>query len=1386
MKLKLKIRNIKLLNFSTYLLLSCLATDAVADAISGLAQRPENLTCQAPDRPVTDYTTQQVFTSLTLTSPIFMMQPPGDSSRWFLAQRDGTIVSFDNNQTGTNQQEILNLQSYLQFTDLQTANDSQQAGITSFAIHPDFPATPYIYVAINAKPSATENVFSTLYRFSSTDGGQTFDPNSIETLLSVEVPTPWHHIGTVAFGLDGYLYIGLGEGEGVAANLAQDLTDLRGSILRIDIDAGDPYAIPSDNPLVGTGLKEEIYAWGFRNPWRFSFDRITGELWLGDVGPDNIEEVNYVVKGGNYGWNTVLGTECSVPGCDTSLFVNPVLELDHLLVIAIIGGYVYRGNDIPGLVGTYIFGNGSGKTIRSLQYDLNNNAIQSPLLDSPIVIHSFAEDLDGELYFFRAFAPRIYKIIPNTATGTSPFPTLLSETGCMDPADPTKPMPGVIPYNVNTILWSDGAEKSRWFAVPDGSTITLQPDGDFLFPIGTVLIKQFGFDDSPHETRLLVRHDDGFWGAYTYEWESDLSDAELVGSIGKSKVLPNGVNWSYPSQEQCFSCHTDIAGTDIGLEILQLNGDYLYPTSGITANQLTTFDHIGLLTNALPAPPAELPALTSIDNATASDKEKARSYIHANCSGCHRPGSLIQANWDARFSTSLENMNACDVIPDHGDLGSTDGRLIKPGDSVNSIISLRTLNLADKRMPPSGTSIIDPVGTQIIKNWIDSLNNCNKSNNVTIYEDGEDGSTNGWEIYDTDPVGSSITNVFDDVRQSQVIQLSSDGVKNGFWLRQDDYSLWQNNEQFIISWAGQFDEWFSITVEVDTADGRRYMTYHPKDTDDLGTVATVGFGLGSFAKDGLWHTFVRDLKADLALAQPENQLISIRTIRVRGSGRIDNIKLLEDTPNTLTDTDGDGLINIDELEIYGTDINKIDTDDDGLNDSDELAYWGSAWNIDYDIDGLNNLADSDSDNDGISDGYELTIGTDPAVSDGTLYENAEDGKIIRWNIFDNDPIGATISNVFDDARKSQVIELAGNKDLNGYELSFANNDSEFIVQWSSAFAEFYSVVVQLNTSAGTRYIIYQPTDTSTLGSGSNVAFGIGSQTRNGQWNTIIRDLQADLITAQPNVSIISVKRLLIRGSGRIDDIRLTSNFLFIDNDNDTLSDQDEIYLYRTSPTLVDTDNDGLNDGDELAYWGSAWNIDYDTDGLNNLIDNDSDDDNINDGDELDAGSDPADPGWVLYENAEDGKITRWSIYDNDPVGATVINIYDDARESQVIELAGNTNLNGYELSFANNSTKFTVQWSSAFSSYYSVVVQLNTSAGTRYMVYQPVDTNSLGSGGNIAFGIGTQTRDGQWNTTIRDLQADLIMAQPNVSINSVKRLLVRGNGRLDDIRLFSE
>jgi hypothetical protein len=418
-----------------------------------------------------------------------------------------------------------------------------------------------------------------------------------------------------------------------------------------------------------------------------------------------------------------------------------------------------------------------------------------------------------------------------------------------------------------------------------------------------------------------------------------------------------------------------------------------------------------------------------------------------------------------------------------------------------------------------------------------------------------------------------------------------------------------------------------------------------------------------------------------------------------------------------------------------------------------------------------------------------------------LADIIEAGNSEGWDVYDNDPPGATIANVDDPDRGSRVIEFTGSGTANGYRLrnpdgSWWNNGAHKVIQWSMKYSENYTVYVAVQTTDGFRYIRYNALDHDNLGTGTYIHHGLGTGSRDGNWHTFTRNLEHDLHDAQPENNLVAILGFLIRGSGRVDDIKTLASYpADLDSDGDGLTDLDEINIYATSPSRRDTDNDGIADQEEIAYWGSSWSEDADNDGIINLLDADSDNDGIGDGTEVNLGTNPADAASVsssiVYEDAEDGNTEGWDVYDNDPAAATIANVDDPDRGSRVIEFSGSGEANGYRLrnpggTWWNNGAHKVIQWSMKYSENYTIFIAVQTTDGFRYIKYNRLDHDNLGTGTYVHHGLGAGSRDGNWHTITRDLEQDLHDAQPDNDIVSILGFLIRGSGRVDDIKTLNQ
>lgn len=572
-----------------------------------------------------------------------------------------------------------------------------EAGLLGIAFDPGFSENGFVYLHFNRGINVRAGVVfqSVIARYKSNDGGATFDAASEKILLTVDQPFSNHNGGKIAFGPDRFLYIGLGDGGsgGDPKGNGQNKDVLLGKILRIDPNGGDPYGIPPSNPFANGGGAKEIYAYGIRNPWKFAFDATTGELWCADVGQGRFEEIDKIVLGGNFGWNTREGAHCYPAGaeCSADGFIDPVVEYGRSEGQSVSGGYVYRGSKIPGLLGKYVYGDFGSGAIWAVEQGGDGKAFGAKLAQSEFKISTFAQGPDGEMFVADFVTGRVHALVAGGGAPPAQEGALLSQTGCVDPAS------NLLPYDVASPLWSDGADKQRSLFVPEGKKIGASADGDFDVPPGSVAVKTFTIGGKKIETRLFVRYEDGGWAGYSYEWNDEQTDATLL-ATGKTKDVSGFGTWTFPSRGECFSCHTAAAGFTLGLE----------------ARQVDVAAFASLLDR-----PVTREAFPKLDPAD------GRAYLHSNCSMCHREGAGAGAAvMDLRFDRTVADTRSCNVDPSAGNLGIGDAKIVFPGDPSKSTLALRMRALDQNRMPPLASRKVDEAGTAAVESWIRSLTAC--------------------------------------------------------------------------------------------------------------------------------------------------------------------------------------------------------------------------------------------------------------------------------------------------------------------------------------------------------------------------------------------------------------------------------------------------------------------------------------------------------------------------------------------------------------------------------------------------------------------------------------------------------------------------------------
>ena len=706
----------------TILLASCGGGGGGGDAGGG--DDPKRVAPQLafPDESVEDgdVDIQRAYTSLSFDSPLSIQRAPGDGTHLYVAEQGGVIRVFDASNPATATSSV-----FLDLTDRTRANGEQ--GLLGLAFDPGYATNGFVYVNYSANANPDVNAGdSVISRFVVPDRALRVANRASEVqLLRFADRFQNHNGGDLAFGPDGMLYISSGDGGGSndPDSNAQNLNDLRGKILRISPRGTAAEIVPGDNPFVGVAGRDEIWAYGLRNPFRMSFDG--ARLWAGDVGQNAQEEIDLIVKGGNYGWRKFEGSLLNFPD-DPAIpnAIAPLFEYDHTQGGSITGGRVYRGGAIPVLEGVYIYGDFISGTVWALSEDAGVVTDNVRIGDVPNP-SSFGVDHDGEI-LITAYDGNLYRPVPAVDGGSDDtIPTQLSETGLFTDLTTLNPAPGVVPYEPNAPFWSDGALKRRWFAVP-GTTrrITYSETGNWQFPVGTVTVKHFEIRLANGtvkrlETRVFLNTANDGWQGFTYRWNDAGTDATLLDGAESVDLLVDDGNggtrnqtYEFPSRAQCQQCHTTVMGKVLGIRTSQLNG-------GSQGNQLLALSELGYFNRAV-GDPATLPVLPHPFTSSASPSNRARAYLETNCAQCHRPGGPTPVNMDLRASTPIAQTQTVGIAGQSGTVGGATVRIVANSKDTSLVWTRMNTLTEGERMPPLSSHVIDAQGLALIGAWIDA------------------------------------------------------------------------------------------------------------------------------------------------------------------------------------------------------------------------------------------------------------------------------------------------------------------------------------------------------------------------------------------------------------------------------------------------------------------------------------------------------------------------------------------------------------------------------------------------------------------------------------------------------------------------------------------
>lgn len=711
------------------------------------------------------------FPGVTFEQPVAIASPPGETQRLFVVEREAKIKLVADVTAPTPAASVfLDLQAMLAARgqgETIDAGINGEFGLLGLAFHPSYAQNRQFFIFYSVNIAGTH--YERLSRMTArADNANLADTSSELILIDQLDREPNHNGGDLHFGPDGYLYVSLGD-EGGQYDVRQnsqriDLNFFSG-LLRIDVDKQpgslDPnphpavpldngvarFAVPPGNPFIGASsfngaavdpaqVRTEFWAVGLRNPWRFSFDPLNGDLWLGDVGQDSYEEINLITKGGNYGWAAREGTHAGprIPPASFSS-IDPEFEYPHLHLSgnlhdkgnAVTGGIVSRGGRFPEFEGAYFFADWQSGNIWKLLRGTPHPTVERIAGEGGIV--AFGRDPSNQDILLADYdGQRLLRL--TIAATHSEFPQTLGATGLFADLKDLSPTPGLISYTPNLSFWSDYAIKRRWFSLPDTtSRMTWSRDGAWTFPSGMLWVKHFDLETTRGvpatrkriETRVLLRNDEGVFGV-SYRWNDAGTEAMLVSEAGEDFDLPINVkgvpqtqHWHIPSRSECTTCHNATAGYGLSFSTRQLNR--ATNMRGFSGNQLDLLRTHGFFTNA-PDPASRLPRHVRPDETAFSVEARVRSYLSVNCSYCHLPGGSAPPTWDARSLLTLAQTGLIDGHPANNQ-GDPANRLVAPGDPQHTILLSRITGTGGvSRMPPLGSSELDPSAITLLTHWV--------------------------------------------------------------------------------------------------------------------------------------------------------------------------------------------------------------------------------------------------------------------------------------------------------------------------------------------------------------------------------------------------------------------------------------------------------------------------------------------------------------------------------------------------------------------------------------------------------------------------------------------------------------------------------------------
>lgn len=772
------------------------ASDRVEWNTSRVVGKPE------PPKP---YAVSRIYPELEFQQPVELV-PLGSSGKMLLLEVGGKVFTFDDSKECKDADLAFDL----------AAIKTQFMRAYAICPHPNFDENRKIFICYAhnpvARPDGTKLSSFTLEMTET----PTIDPASEEILLTWA--SGGHNGCAIRFDDEGYLYFSAGDGARPYPpdeyNVSQDLSDLRSTICRIDVDRredGRGYAIPSDNPFVDfPNARPEIWAFGFRNPWRFSIDPVSQKIFCGDVGWELWELLFLVERGGNYGWSIFEGPQPIRSDIQQGPgeIIKPLVAYPHTEGLSITGGFTYRGSDLPELAGQYIYGDYVTGLIWGMTHKDGNVQSTAVLSEAGIPIISFCETRDHEILVL-SYEGGIYKLIENPEQGrASNFPKKLSETGLFASMETLETALGVYPYTARHTAFRDGATSEFAVGVPGSETIrTGRQKRNWNYPKDTVFSKTLSLDVAmkngqsyPRRVETQILHYDGAtWQPYCYVWNEEQTDAHLISSAGDQsefQVLNSHgevetLNWRHHSQSECRACHIKQTGGALAFSYENLgsmdelahagdlNHSNLSASKAEVRSQVDWFVELSILDKRAPQG-WNIQQMVAADQADATLEQRARSYLAANCAHCHCRGGGGTVALDLLYNNATGAINAVDFSATQGTFGLDAPKVIVPGAPERSVMYYRMATSGKGHMPKLWTRQNDEAGLKLIHEWISSMPSASAGPTAGS-DDAKASSTTSVALQDFHRLLSSPAEVRSQVAEQQL--KSGDLVVQGIFER---------------------------------------------------------------------------------------------------------------------------------------------------------------------------------------------------------------------------------------------------------------------------------------------------------------------------------------------------------------------------------------------------------------------------------------------------------------------------------------------------------------------------------------------------------------------------------------------------------------------------